>query len=212
MKKALTPRQREVISVIKAKESINRRELSRILNITYDCARQHLLRLQNKGVVNSRLVGRERYYSINSEGISYIERNHPTEIVRGYIQENPGIHFRKLSLSLGISRGSLGRILAELEGKKRIKSMHDGFWKRFYPKGMSIKEMPMPFTPTQRKILKVIASDPGTTYRKIALEIGRTQKDITYHVKNLLELEVIWSEMTENTNHFYTEELIEEQH
>ena len=209
MVKTLTDKQRKIINIIKAKGSINRRELSRILNVSYQSVRSFMKRLQKFGVINSVLQGRERYYSIDERRYAILVMKSPPEVVRRHIERHPGVYFKELSRELHISTGTLSRILAKLEKEEKVISTFDGHIKRFYPEGMAIEEVPMPLSPAQKRVVEVIARNPGTTHKEVALDLDLGWRMIYYHVKNLVEMEVVRTKKIEMTTHLYAEESVE---
>ena len=124
-----------------------------------------------------------------------------------YIKRYPGVYFRKISEALHISRGTLGRILVKLEYEKKIMTTFDGYQKRYYRGTMTIREMPMPLTPMQKKVYDYVARNQGATYKMIAKRLKRTPEAICRHTGKLVMIEMIREETIDREKHFFTEDV-----
>ena len=97
--------------------------------------------------------------------------------------------------------------LSRLEQEELIKSERDGYFKRFYPVGMKIpkSEVGMYYPeamPTynigehqvseiQLRIINTIRKHAGLTQKDIAYRINESRRVVNYHVKLLLQHELI---------------------
>jgi DNA-binding transcriptional ArsR family regulator len=57
------------------------------------------------------------------------------KMVYEHIMENPGVHYRAILYNLDLKMGILSHHLKVLENEEYIKSVPDGLYRRYYPKG-----------------------------------------------------------------------------
>ncbi len=100
-----------------------------------------------------------------------------------YLADNPGAHYQLIKKDLALPNGSLGHHLRILERNGYLKSQTDGFYRRFYPHGYDVPEVE--FTRKEKQILRVIASNPGISQRKLAEKMKVTPPAVSYHLKSL---------------------------
>ncbi|WP_455393097.1 CARDB domain-containing protein [[Eubacterium] cellulosolvens] len=124
-----------------------------------------------------------------------------------HIRAHPGDHYRSIMAALNIKNGTLVHHLSRLEQEDLIKSERDGYFKRFYPVGMKIpkSEVGMYYPeaiPTynigehqvseiQLRIIKTIRNHPGLTQKAIAQRINESRRVVNYHIKLLLQHDLI---------------------
>jgi len=127
--------------------------------------------------------------------------NRNRTMIYNYIVTHPGSHYRKAKKRLGVGRGTLTHHLDMLEKANKTKSYYEGPFRYLYPTGFRHEKKLG--TPIQKKVLQVIADNPGLTYRKIGLVLGKSTKVVTYHVKNLEDKDLIKAERMGNELHWF---------
>jgi len=103
------------------------------------------------------------------------------------IAQNPGVTFTNLMDELGIKNGALAYHLYTLERRRFIKSVKDGKYKRFYPRGVEISGL----SGNQEKIFdfvceKTINGDEIISQRNIANALELTPQTVNHNVKGLI--------------------------
>lgn len=89
-------------------------------------------------------------------------------MIRGCVISDPGIHYNEILRRLGLSNGKAAYHIKTLEREGFIRSVTDGRYKRFYPPGMKVTDIPVRLNPTQKLILEIIGKNEGLSQRKIA--------------------------------------------
>jgi DNA-binding MarR family transcriptional regulator len=101
-----------------------------------------------------------------------------------HINQNPGIHYRKILNDLDLQMGVLTHHLNMLERQQYIKSLQDSMYRRFYPlhapinKGLILSDV-------QERILEIIRKRPGISQAEIARNLNLAKKVVNYHIKIL---------------------------
>jgi len=119
-----------------------------------------------------------------------------------HINNNPGVHYRGILNDLNLQIGVLNHHLNMLEQEQFIKSLQDGMYRRFYPKGMPVKTG-LILSDVQEKILKLIQSTPGISQTSIARTLGFTRMVVNYHVKILSNAGFVHMEPAGRESHCY---------
>ncbi len=135
------------------------------------------------------LIGYISYTRIKKKNILKNERR---QSIYSHIQKNPGKHYRSILKNLNLGKGTLSHHLEKLKDKKMIEVKQIGSHKLYYTMGGTDKKRLL--TPMQKKLVKVINRKPGSTYTELGYELNRTPEAILYHMRNLLDLEVVRSE------------------
>ncbi len=130
-----------------------------------------------------------------------ILENETRNTIFAYINQNPGVHYRKIKKKLGISDSTLTHHIRKLRETEMIKIQYEGNFKFFYPQWMNEDLSPM--TPIQKKILEVIRKKPGSTIQHLALELGKKPRTIRYHVNNIADKGLIDSKNVDNRTHWF---------
>ncbi len=127
------------------------------------------------------------------------------------ILENPGIHFNQLLEHLELSPGSLVWHLDILETYKVVKKQRVGQYVVFYPYiwDNPISKIEVMFKKSRNtlEIYKIICDKPGVFQKVIANRLSLDHKTVKYHIKKLLETELIFSEKKGRKKHYYPTEL-----
>ncbi|MCI0497427.1 MAG: winged helix-turn-helix transcriptional regulator [Thermoplasmata archaeon] len=100
-----------------------------------------------------------------------------------YLIDNPGAHYRRIKDELELSNGVLGYHLGVLERNGILKSRSDGSLKRFYPHGFEIP--PIQLTRKERRIVRVIATNPGIRQSELGERVKLKQSTVSYYIKQL---------------------------
>ena len=101
-----------------------------------------------------------------------------------YINENPGVHYRKILSDLNLQMGVLTHHLHMLEQQYYLKSHHDNMYRRYYLASAKMDTMAKLSDPRAR-ILHMIQSRPGISQSGIARDLNQNRKSVHYHVKRL---------------------------
>lgn len=104
-----------------------------------------------------------------------------------YIQTNPGTNYSEIMKDTGVKNGVLVHHLKTLDREGLIKSIRDGMFRRFYPIGVKIPQKEIAnLSWFQIRIFNFIRTNPGTTPKDIADEVGKSKQVINYHL-NLMK-------------------------
>jgi predicted transcriptional regulator len=121
------------------------------------------------------------------------------------IQNEPGIHFRKLSRDLDLKQGVLSYHLNILEKHEIIKSVQDSNNRRFYL--FDDKIVPkLTLSDIQESIIIAIYDQPGISQSGISKKLGHSKALIGYHMRILKELGIVTVEKDKGVNQCYLEE------
>jgi predicted transcriptional regulator len=122
-----------------------------------------------------------------------------------YVRNHPGAHYSEIKRELGLNNGSLTYHLHTLEREALVKSQNVGRYKLFYPTGAKIpKDMEPQMSLIRNQILDIIRDEPGITQKKIALQLNdKSQRTISYHVKNMTREGIIRVEKAGRENKCY---------
>lgn len=104
------------------------------------------------------------------------------------INARQGITFTNLMDELGLKNGALAYHLYTLERRRYIKSVKDGKYRRFYPRGAQVS----PFSSLEERIIGVIRNHPSISQREIATLIESTPQTVNYNIKKLIERGVVY--------------------
>jgi predicted transcriptional regulator len=119
--------------------------------------------------------------------------------IHGYIKARPGEHYNAIKSALELKNGILAHHLRILEKEEYVISKRDGFYTRFYPKGIKITE---PDT-LQRNLIHVIDTQPGITQRKIISLLGSSQQVVSYNLVKLSRENILKVEPNGRENKYY---------
>ena len=109
------------------------------------------------------------------------------EIVR-LITINEGITFTNLMEELNIKNGTLAYHTSVLERRRYIKSVRDGKYKRFYPRGAKFIHS----TTLEDEIISVLQKNPDMSQKEIADLVEETQQTISYNIRNLAKKNMVY--------------------
>ena len=104
------------------------------------------------------------------------------------INSQEGITFTDLMEELGLKNGALAYHLYTLERRRYIKSVKDGKFRRFYPRGARVTGL----SSLEEKIINVIRSNPSISQREIANLIESTPQTVNYNIKKLIQRGVVY--------------------
>ena len=97
------------------------------------------------------------------------------------ITTNQGITFTDLKEELGIMNGALAYHLQTLERRQYIKSVRDGKYRRFYPRGAQVSHL----SSIEEKILDAVRTKPSISQQEIAGMIDSTPQSVNYNIRKL---------------------------
>lgn len=111
------------------------------------------------------------------------------------IRENPGINHASLSHRLGINIGTLRYHLATLCETGQIVTERDHGQLRYHANGRAAREGEgYPINGTRRRILDLLAQDPGMTRKEVASALGIAGASVTWHMALLIREGAVRSE------------------
>lgn len=116
-----------------------------------------------------------------------MENKNRREIV-SLINSNHGITFSNLMKEVGLKNGALAYHLYTLEKEHYIKSVKDGKYRRFYPRGTPVTGL----SSLQERIVSIIMANPSITQREIANIIDSTPQTVNYNIKKLIKAGVVF--------------------
>ncbi|AJM91781.1 MULTISPECIES: winged helix-turn-helix transcriptional regulator [Nitrosopumilus] len=119
----------------------------------------------------------------------------PQEKILEFIINNPSSHLRKIKNNLGFSMGTIQYHLNILEKEGKIKSVKTKFYKNYYhisesdDKVLSVFNLESP-----RSIILYLLQHEPSTHQDIAKRIELSSSTVSWHMKRLLELNIVESE------------------
>jgi len=117
-----------------------------------------------------------------------------TKILK-FIIANPGSHLRKIKNNLGCSMGTIQYHLNMLEKEGKIKSVKTKFYRNYYhieefdENILSVFNLDSP-----RSIIMYLIQHEPATHQGIAKGIGLSSSTVSWHMKRLIELQVVQTE------------------
>jgi DNA-binding MarR family transcriptional regulator len=111
--------------------------------------------------------------------------NETRGMIRGCILSEPGIHFKELRRRLDLSNGTAAHHLHTLEREGVIKSQSDGVYKRFYPAGTKLCDLPARLPRMQSVILDVVRRKEGLSQREVADALEVSYYAVHRHVNRM---------------------------
>jgi predicted transcriptional regulator len=129
-----------------------------------------------------------------------IEDQNATEIrtiIYQHIQNNPGIHLRKISTDLGLAMGQVQHHLSVLEESGKIKSRKINLHRHYYHAEILDKqhELILAFLTqeTARDILIYLIEHPNSTQTDIANYKHFSAPTINWHMSRLIDTQIVTS-------------------
>lgn len=119
----------------------------------------------------------------------------PKDKILDFVISNPSSHLRKIKNSLGFSIGTVQYHLTMLEREGKIKSTKIKFYRNYYhinesdDKILSVLNLDSP-----RNIVIFLIQHEPSTHQEIAKGIGLSSSTISWHMKRLMELQVVQTE------------------
>ncbi len=124
-----------------------------------------------------------------------------------FIQSNPGTHFRKICTGLGISIGSVQYHLEQLTENKLIESEKESKYKRFFisRRFSEFEKRLLAYLqkPNAKMIIKYTSAFEGCSHQELARLLGISSQAVTWHVKRLLDENIIESGEGENMTFYW---------
>lgn len=112
-----------------------------------------------------------------------------------FVIDNPSSHLRKIKTNLGYSMSTVQYNLTVLEQEKKIKFIKTKFYKNYYSINesdeniLSILNLDSP-----RSIVVYLIQNGSATHKDIANGIGLSSSTVSWHMKRLIELQVVQTE------------------
>ncbi len=108
----------------------------------------------------------------------------------GLIRDRPGIHYRKIGTILSLKQGVLSYHLNLLEKHEIIRSVQDGFNRRFYLFEVKVRPV-LHLSDIQQRIIELVYLTPGISKTKISNRMGISKPLVNYHIRILRELNLV---------------------
>ncbi len=116
-------------------------------------------------------------------------------MIRGYIRVHPGDTYTEIKNNLDLNNGCLSYHLRILEKQGKIKSMVMGTKRRYYPRGMPLPtEDGGELHEIERRMLHLIATEPGMSVRVLSEELGASRQLTLYHLRKLSQKGILMLE------------------
>ena len=128
-----------------------------------------------------------------------------TEIYN-FVNANPGVQFRAICSSLGLSIGVVQFHLAVLEKSGLVTSIRKGKYKRFFTKGFSKAEKEAIATlrlDTVKNILKALLQGKRVSHHELAVHLNISSQGLTWQMNRLRETGLV-QETRDGLNVTYT--------
>ncbi len=123
-----------------------------------------------------------------------------------YIQNNPGAHLRKICTGLSISIGSAQYHLEQLVEGDLIESEKESKYKRFFisRRFSEFEKRLIAYLrkPNARTIIKYTSEAEGCSHQELAKLLEVSSQAVTWHVKRLIDDEVLDSWTVENSTYY----------
>jgi len=125
--------------------------------------------------------------------------NQPTRMeIYTFVQDNPGVHFRGMCNSLGLSVGVVQYHLDVLEHAGLITAFNDGQNKRYFQTGAYGKAeaelISLARHETAGKTLTVLSQSNSVLHRDLAQSLGISSQALTWHMNQLKDAGLVSAE------------------
>ncbi len=117
--------------------------------------------------------------------------NESRGMIRGCIVSEPGIHYSEIIRRLGMHNGEAAHHLHTLEREGIIWSRNDGRYKRFYPAGMRLAEVPVNLNPLQTDIFEILRERDGLSKSELSRALEASFQTVHRHVSSLATMGVV---------------------
>lgn len=101
-----------------------------------------------------------------------------------FVRQNPGERIEVMRRALHVANGTLLYHLRVLHQHNQVRVLKQGHVARLYLAGPRVRPTPY-VAPMRRRILSVVAADPGPTQRQIAHTLQLSERVVSYHVRAL---------------------------
>jgi DNA-binding MarR family transcriptional regulator len=102
------------------------------------------------------------------------------------IRKKPGITYNAIRRDLGISNGSLAYHVYTLQREGFVKSVPEGPYRRFFTMDEPVSRAGVLVSELQKKILDLLAVEPGISQSIIANRLGTSPQSVNYNVSRLV--------------------------
>lgn len=116
--------------------------------------------------------------------------------LRKLIRESPGIRYRQLQRTTGLSNGSLSNVLRKLEGSRRIIVNRSSNVTAYYPKDIKVTELHLIENlrnNIDRRIVEYLLEQDQSTFYDIVNHSKRAPSTISWHLKRLKKRKLVIS-------------------
>ena len=117
--------------------------------------------------------------------------NEKRGMIRGAIASDPGIHYSEILRRLDMSNGNAAHHLQTLQREGLIWSRNDGRFKRFYPAGMRLADVPVRLNRLQAAIFETLGERDGLSKSQLALALEASFPTIHRHVGRMAQMGVL---------------------
>jgi len=117
--------------------------------------------------------------------------NESRGMIRGAIASDPGIHYSEILRRLEMTNGKAAHHLQTLEREGLIWSRSDGRYKRFYPAGMKLSDVPVSLNRLQAAIFETLRERDGQSKSQLSRALEASFPTVHRHVARLAEMGVV---------------------
>lgn len=115
-----------------------------------------------------------------------------------YIENNPGVHIRKISRAFGLGVGTTQYHLIRLEKDGKIKSRKNGVYRRYYPAAIIDENIKIVLgilrkKPTRAILIQLLEHPRGLTQSEIAYSRDLASATINWHMSSMIDVGIVTS-------------------
>jgi predicted transcriptional regulator len=121
--------------------------------------------------------------------------------ILGFVEDNPGSHFRLICSSLGLCVGVVQYHIKQLEEEGLLSSAQFGRYRRFYPArtfdGRTMSLISMLRIDMVRRIINVLLEEGSVRHVVLADRVGVSSQALSWQMKRLIEAGIVASNVEE---------------
>lgn len=107
------------------------------------------------------------------------------------IHERPGIHYRELLRTVGLSNGTLAFHLDHLERGGYVRSFRVHGRRRLFPVGLRPQPQDFLITERQRGIVRFLRESPGASQHEVRQALALSRSSVSYNLRALVDLRIV---------------------
>lgn len=115
-----------------------------------------------------------------------------------YIENNPGVHIRKISRAFGLGVGTTQYHLVRLEKDGKIKSRKNGVYRRYYPAAIVDEDYKIVLgilrkKPARAILIQLLEHPSGLTQSEIANSRDLASATVNWHMSSMINVGLVIS-------------------